>query len=366
MERIVKIRIARGDFTERSVNGRYGLAVMTSPESSGDTSHAQSMRGSAPAVSIILTVINEEEHLRAAIQAALNSDYQGELEIVIAVGPSRDNTRAIADQLAAEDSRVYVIDNPTGKTPDGLNAALQNSHHGIVVRIDGHSEIDAHYISTAVQTINETGAVNVGGIMAAEGITPFQSAVARAMRSPIGVGASRFHTGGEAGPTDTVYLGVFRRSAIDEIGGYDSDFIRAQDWEMNYRLRLNGGTVWFNPKLKVTYRPRSSIRALARQYFEYGRWRRVVSRRHIGTINFRYLAPPVNLVLTFISLAFGLLLHPIFFIPFTCYLAAIFLASLVIGKNWSERVRLPLVLMIMHFSWGFGFISSPRALVPRP
>jgi succinoglycan biosynthesis protein ExoA len=365
MERIVKIRIARGDFTVRSVNGRYGLEVMTSPESSGDTSHASFMRGSAPAVSIILTVINEEAHLRAAIQAALNSDYEGELEIVIAVGPSRDNTRLIADQLSQEDSRVHVIDNPTGKTPDGLNAALRHSRHEIVVRIDGHSEIDSHYIRTAVNTIKDTGAVNVGGIMAAEGITPFQSAVARAMRSPIGVGASRFHTGGEAGPTDTVYLGVFRRSAIEAIGGYDSNFVRAQDWEMNHRLRLNGGTIWFNPELKVTYRPRSSARALARQYFEYGRWRRVVSRRHSGTINFRYLAPPANLVLTLFSVILGILVDPFFLIPFIAYLVSILLSSFVIGKNWSERVRLPVVLIIMHFCWGFGFISSPRALVPR-
>ena len=365
MERIVKIRIARGDFTVRSVNGRYGLEVMTSPESIGDTSHAAFKRGSAPAVSIILTVINEEAHLRAAVQAALNSDYEGELEIVIAVGPSRDNTRLIADQLSQEDSRIHVIDNPTGKTPDGLNAALRYSQHEIVVRIDGHSEIDSQYIRTAVNTMKETGAVNVGGIMAAEGVTAFQSAVARAMRSPIGVGASRFHTGGESGPTDTVYLGVFLRSAIEAIGGYDSNFVRAQDWEMNHRLRLNGGTIWFNPELKVTYRPRSSARALARQYFEYGRWRRVVSRRHSGTINFRYLAPPANLVLTLLSFALGSMVNPIFFIPSVAYFVSILLASLVIGKNWGERVRLPIVLIIMHFCWGFGFISSPRTLVPR-
>ena len=338
---------------------------MTSPESSGDTSHAAFTQGNVPAVSIILTVINEEKHLRAAIQAALNSDYEGELEIVIAVGPSRDNTRLIADQLAQEDSRVHVIDNPTGKTPDGLNSALRHSHHEIVVRIDGHSEIDCHYIRTAVKTIKETGAVNVGGIMAAEGVTPFQSAVARAMRSPIGVGSSRFHTGGEAGSTDTVYLGVFRRSAIEAIGGYDENFIRAQDWEMNYRLRLNGGIIWFNPELRVTYRPRSSARALARQYFEYGRWRRVVSRRHSGTVNFRYLAPPANLILTLLSLTLGIVVNPILLIPFFAYHVTILLSSLVIGKNWSERVRLPVVLIIMHFCWGFGFISSPRSLVPR-
>ena len=332
---------------------------MASPHARGDVSHR------SPSVSIILTVVNEEAHLRTAVQAALNSDYEGELEMVIAVGPSRDKTYDVAHELSLQDPRIKVIDNPTGKTPHGLNAALRATSHEIIVRIDGHSEIESHYVRTAVHILNETGAANVGGLMAAEGITPFQKAVARAMRSPIGVGASRFHTGGEAGETDTVYLGVFRRSALEEIGGYDENFIRAQDWEMNHRLRLRGGVVWFDPRLKVIYRPRSSARSLARQYFDYGRWRRVVSRQHQGTINFRYLAPPINFVICLASLLLGIFFNALFIFPLFVYIGSIFCASLVIGKSWSERLRLPLVLIIMHFCWGFGFISSPKSLLPR-
>ena len=327
----------------------------------GDKSHPTDF----PPVSIILTVLNEESHLRSAIQAALNSDYQGEIEIVIAVGPSKDQTMQIAREIATEDSRVKVIENPSGKTPSGLNAALRNSKHEIVVRIDGHSEIEFDYISKAVATLRRTGAVNVGGVMAAEGMTAFEKAVARAMRSPIGVGAAKFHTGGSEGATDTVYLGVFQRRAIEEIGGYDEEFVRAQDWEMNYRLREKGGVIWFNPDLKVTYRPRSSIRKLAKQYFEYGRWRRMVSRTHKGTVNFRYLAPPINLIINILSLAFGVLVSPFLFIPSATYVLAILFSSLYIGKSWAERIRLPIVLITMHFSWGFGFISSPRNLITR-
>jgi succinoglycan biosynthesis protein ExoA len=361
MERIVKKRIARGDFTEPRVIGRYGLNVMASQNHSGDTSHA----GIFPPVSVILTVMNEEAHLRAAVSAALNSNYAGELEVVIAVGPSHDQTLEIAKELAVQDSRVLVIDNPSGKTPNGLNAALNVSRHEIVVRIDGHSEIESEYINKAVATLEETNAVNVGGIMAAEGISPFQSAVARAMRSPIGVGASRFHVGGKAGPTDTVYLGVFRRSALREINGYDERFVRAQDWEMNHRLRLKGGTIWFNPELKVTYRPRNSIRSLARQYFEYGRWRRAVSRHHKGTINFRYLAPPLNLIINFLSVFLGIFISPIFSLVSALYVIVICIAAMWIGKSFGERLRLPFILITMHFSWGFGFISSPSSLLPR-
>ncbi len=334
---------------------------MTTQFQHGDKSHPTDF----PPVSIILTVLNEESHLRSAIQAALNSDYQGEIEIVIAVGPSKDHTMQIAREIAAQDSRVKVINNPSGKTPSGLNAALQNSNHEIVVRIDGHSEIEVDYISKAIATLRRTGAVNVGGVMAAEGVTNFEKAVARAMRSPIGVGAAKFHTGGDEGATDTVYLGVFRRSAIEAIGGYDEEFVRAQDWEMNFRLRENGGVIWFSPDLKVTYRPRNSIRKLAKQYFEYGRWRRMVSRTHKGTINFRYLAPPINLVINLVSIVLGTLLAPIFLIPSATYVLAILLSSAYIGKSWGERIRLPIVLITMHFSWGFGFISSPRNLIRR-
>jgi glycosyltransferase involved in cell wall biosynthesis len=325
----------------------------------GDKSHP----ADSPPVSIILTVLNEEAHLREAISAALNSDYSGELEVIIAVGPSNDSTWAIAQDIAESDSRVRVIENPTGKTPAGLNAALRNSKHEIVVRIDGHSEIEKNYITTAVQTLQETGAVNVGGVMAAEGVTTFEKSVARAMRSPIGVGGAKFHTGGKAGKTDTVYLGVFKRAALDAVGGYDENFIRAQDWEMNFRLREKGGLIWFNPELKVTYRPRNSIRKLAKQYFEYGRWRRMVIRTHKGTANYRYLAPPVNLLGNLISLLLAVLVSPWFLIPPAGYLVAITLSGLIMGKSWGERIRLPIVLITMHFSWGFGFISSPRNLI---
>jgi len=332
---------------------------MTSPLEQGNTAH----RANYPPVSIILTVINEALHLRAAIKAALSSNYQGELEVILAVGPSTDQTWQIAKELAEQDSRITVLENISGRTPNGLNAALKLAKNQIVVRIDGHSEIDKEYIRKAVETLKETGAVNVGGIMFAQGTTSFEKAVAIAMRSPIGVGSSRFHIGGEAGPTDTVYLGVFQKSALDAVGGYDERFTRAQDWELNYRLRKNSGVVYFDPELKVIYRPRSSLKKLALQYFEYGKWRRAVVRQHSRTINFRYLAPPFNLILQVVSLVLALFVSSLFLIPIISYLGAITLASLIIGKGLAQRIYLPIVLIFMHFCWGFGFITSPRKLI---
>jgi succinoglycan biosynthesis protein ExoA len=316
-----------------------------------------------PSISVILPVLNEETHLEEAVHSILSQDYQGKLEVILAVGPSRDRTLEIAQSISRRDSRVVLVDNPSGRTAAGLNIALNKSQSPVVVRVDGHAHIPNDYLTLIVEILNKTGAVNVGGVMAAVGTTAFERAVAGAMRSPLGVGASRFHTGGEAGIVDTVYLGAFRREALVAIGGFDERFTRAQDWELNFRLRENGGVVYFDPRLHVTYRPRSTVKALAKQYFEYGRWRRVVSRRHSGTINYRYLAPPFALVGFTLSLIAGFFL-PILFIPAAIYLLFVLAASVRIASSIREYFLLLTVIPTMHFAWGAGFISSPKTLVP--
>jgi len=316
----------------------------------------------SPAISVILPVLNEEPHLDESVSAILSQDYQGIFEVILALGPSQDRTNEIANALAARDNRVKLVANPTGKTAAGLNLAIAASQSSVIVRVDGHAKIPNNYLSLAIEILRETGAVNVGGVMAAEGISKFEKAVARAMRSPVGVGASRFHTGGESGEVDTVYLGAFRREAIVTAGGFDERYTRAQDWELNHRLRKNGGKIYFDPRLHVTYRPRPNLIKLAKQYFQYGTWRRVVSRSHSGTINLRYLAPPFALVGTLISLISGLLIHPILYLPAVVYGGFVLLSSLLIAKSVSEYFSLLAIIPTMHFAWGAGFITSTKTL----
>jgi len=316
-------------------------------------------------ISVILPLRNEAEHLQEAVTAILSQDFQGKLEVILAIGPSHDGTEEIAQKLAKKDVRVVIVANPTGRTAAGLNLALKASQYSNIVRVDGHAKIPHNYLTLVLEILTETGAVNVGGVMAAVGQNLFERSVARAMCSPLGVGASRFHTGGAPGSVDTVYLGAFRKEALLAVGGFDERFTRAQDWELNFRLRAAGGVIYFDPRLVVTYRPRSSIHALARQYFEYGRWRRVVSRRHEGTINYRYLAPPFTVLVTFLSLILGTFVSTIFLLPVLVYALFILLASVMIGKSLGEVVSLPLILLTMHFTWGTGFLTSPKSLAPE-
>ncbi|MCG0287495.1 glycosyltransferase family 2 protein [Streptomyces sp. PSAA01] len=320
-----------------------------------------------PAVSVIMPVLNEERHLRNAVRHILEQEYDGEMEVVIALGPSTDRTDEIAAELVAEGPRVHTVPNPTGRTPAALNAAIKASRHPVVVRVDGHGMLSPNYIATAVRLLEETGAQNVGGIMHAEGENDWEKAVAAAMTSKIGVGNAAFHTGGEAAPAETVYLGVFRREALEQQGGYNEEFIRAQDWELNFRIREAGGLIWFSPELKVSYRPRPSVRALAKQYKDYGRWRHVVARFHQGSINLRYLAPPTAVVAIAAGLVAGAAVTPWALVVPGGYLAAIVAGSIPAGKGLpvAARLRVPVALATMHMSWGWGFLTSPRALAKR-
>ncbi len=331
-----------------------------------------------PPVSVVMPVRNEERHLAESVRHVLGQDYPGELELVLAVGPSADRTEELARELASAHPRVTVVANPSGKIPAGLNAAVRAARHRVIARVDGHALLPPGYLTTAVTALIETGAADVGGVMAAEGVTTFARAVAWGMTSRAGVGSAAFHTGGGAGPADSVYLGVYRREAIEQAGGYDEGMLRAEDWDLNYRIRTQGGQVWFTPALRVTYRPRASVRALGSQYFHYGRWRRVVMREHPETASFRYLAPPAAAGQVALGLAAGVAglagiaagapagvrwLVAGFVIPVT-YLAGITAVGTALARRVPAgvRIRVPLVLGVMHMCWGTGFLTSPRRL----
>ena len=302
--------------------------------------------------------LNAATTVAAAVAAALDQDYPGEVEIVIAHGPSTDSTSAVLAPLAA-DPRVKVVANPSGGTAAGLNAAIAAARGSVIARCDAQSRFPRHYLRRAVEILAETGADNVGGTQAAAGTTFLSRAVAIAQTTFLGVGDARYRTGGKAGPMDTVYLGVFRRAALERVGGFDERQVRNQDYELNWRLRATGGTVYFHPDLAVAYTPRSRLGSLWRQYFQYGVWKRVMLRKHPRSLRWRQVAPLAlvagllwSLVMLFTPWPWAAVIVP------GAYLAAL------LGTTFFEGVRrrdpaasaLPLVLPTMHLAWGLGFL----------
>ncbi|GAB3174570.1 glycosyltransferase family 2 protein [Myceligenerans halotolerans] len=329
-----------------------------------------------PDVAVVACVRDEELNLENAVRSALGQDYSGKLDVVLAVGPSHDRTREIADKLAAEHPQVHVVDNPTGSRSIGLNLAFAAAppDREIIVRVDGHTAFEPDYVRRGVAALLKAGAVGVGGLMSPSGQTPTQRAVARAMSHPVGLGQASFHVGGEAGPAETVYLGIFRRSAVDEVGGYDPTIFRAEDWELCLRLRRAGGLLWFEPSLVVTYWPRRTFGAVAKQFWRTGMWRREVVRREPTTASARYLAPPAALLALGVSvptIVAGLLLGSAWVLLAGLVAPVTYAAVVLAGTAHAARRRprlplrsallLPPVVVTMHMAWGAGFLRGLTA-----
>jgi succinoglycan biosynthesis protein ExoA len=298
---------------------------------------------------VIVAAAAAERSLPDALAAIHGQDYPGEIEVVVAAADA-------ATARAAQEQAVVVIDNPSGHTPVGLNLAAKASSGEVLARVDAHSVIPPDYIRRIVETLHSSDADNVGGMQVPTGTTFMGKAIAAAMSSRFGAGDAKYRIGGEPGPADTVYLGAFRRTVLDRIGGYDERFLRNQDYELNHRIRMSGGTVWFDPEIEVAYRPRSSLTELARQYYQYGRWKRFFARSHDWSLRPRQWAPPLVVLAIVASLIGSIWSGWLLLVPglYLVEMVAVGLASL--PRVGAPALVMPVALAVMHISWGLGFL----------
>lgn len=333
--------------------------------------HDDATHAPTDGVSFVMPVLNERDYLEHAVRSVLSQDLGVPVELILALGPSTDGTTALAERLAAEDDRIRLVDNPAAHIPVGLNAAIRAGRYSTIIRVDAHSELSPGYAARAMQTLDRTGAANVGGVMHAEGRAPFQSAVARLYNSPVGLGGGAYHGGGDEGEAESAYLGVMRRAVLDEVGLFDETIRRGEDWELNLRIRRAGHTVWFDPTLSVTYWPRESWVRLARQFRATGAWRGELVRRYGRRNGIRYFAPPALVLLTVVAVVIGILqlvgvlsgtpslLASIVYLPLLAYALLVGAVALAPGAGGvRQRLWTLIVLPTMHLSWGVGFLGG--------
>jgi len=319
-----------------------------------------------------MPVYNETAYIDDAIDSVLSQQYGGEQELVLALGPSTDGTSARVEQRAAQDERIRIVRNPEMTIPVGLNRAILAAHHEVIVRVDAHTELAPDYTATAVATLERTGAASVGGLMVAQGRSRFQRAVARAYNSRLGLGGGAYHGSAVEGPAESAYLGIMRRPALVSVGLYDEGLKRAEDWELNFRLRQAGHVVWLDPALRVTYWPRDTWVKLARQFRATGIWRGELVRRHGGRHPLRYFAPPALVVVAAVSLVVlllqttgavsgwpALVLGLVHLGPISYLLLLLALLGVPSsGRSFADRAVFSLVISTMHASWGAGFLRG--------
>lgn len=349
-----------------------GSARVLSDVKTVDSSGAEGHATLPLLVSVMAPMLDEAEHVDVLVADLAAQDYGGETEFLFADGGSRDGSVDLLQAAAARSGlRVTVLHNPAGMVSSALNICVEAAHGDPIVRIDCHSRYPADYLRRCVLASTETRADNVGGVFVPTGWTPAERAVACAMTSAFGGVHWTRHGNAERVDVDTVPYGTFRAEVFRRVGRFDESLVRNQDDEFNLRLRLAGGRVVQDSSIRILYRPRSSLRAVFRQYFEYGLWKPAVMRKHRRATSLRSLAP-VGLVGTLVT--FGALA------PWSAWalralvveLAVYSSAALVFGavavsrsdESWRLLPRVVGSFGAFHLGHGLGFVVGLARELP--
>lgn len=320
-------------------------------------------------VSVIVPCYNEEKNIGFLLEALDKQTYSKELfEIIIIDGQSIDDTLEVinTEKERYPELSVKVIPNPQKNIPSALNIGIRNSSGEIIIRMDAHSIPDSDYIKICVENLNNDLGANVGGrwIIIPGSKSKMGKCISLAAAHPFGVGDAKYRYSTEAGYVDTVPYGAFYRTLIDEIGFFNEKLLANEDYEFNVRIRNSGKKIYFDPRIQTQYVARNSIKSLAKQYWNYGYWKFRMLRIYPDTLRWRQAIPPI-FVTGIILMIFAAIFFPIVWIPLGSIILLYFII-LILGTFSVTNLNtdgyclfgIPLAIVVMHFSWGFGFLYS--------
>lgn len=320
---------------------------------------------------IVIPCLNEAPIIADVIARILGDDGLTGSLVVVADGGSTDGCLEIVRRLAAADDRIRLLPNPKRLQGAGVNLAALGAEPGTtwLVRVDAHAEYPPNYVTTLIAEARCKDATSVVVGMDTQGTGFFQRAVAAAQNSRLGAGGSAHRNGGAAAWVDHGHHALFSLAAFHAVGGYDESFSHNEDAELDIRLVGKGGRIWLTDKAQIVYHPRSSPRALWRQYFNYGKGRARTVLKHRTRLRLRQAAPlavaPAIILAAAAPWAWPLALPAISWAG----LSLTFGLALGLGRRDAATALSGLPAMIMHLAWSAGFwvaLLRARLTAARP
>lgn len=326
-------------------------------------------------VSVLVPIRDEQALLASTARTILDQRFDGSIELLMIEGCSRDGTRMTLEQLASEDERIKVLDNPDGDLATALRIGLRAARGEFVAKMDAHTYFPPTYLQTGVGRLRR-GDVNwVSGPPIPHGVDRCSRAVALALGTRLGIGGSgKWLASSEEKQLDTgVFSGIWRRAVLERLGGWQAGWPVNEDSELASRYLAAGEQILGLRSMGARYVPRNSLRGLARQYWRYGFYRTKTANRYPDSMRRSHLAPPLLLLALLIAPLLGPRGRRLASAALAAYVAAqaIAIASVRSEAEDGELSLLPLVYATMHASFGVGWLAGclrfgfPAAAVRR-
>lgn len=336
------------------------MATTSPPAAGAAAATTPAPAGGEVDVSVLVPIRDEERHIAAAAASMRAQRFPGSVEFLLIDGRSRDGTRAIVEDLARRDPRIRVLDNPAGTTPHALNIGLRHARGEFVARMDAHTKYPPDYLAVGVARLRAGDVASVSGPQIAEGVDAGSQRTALALRTPLGVGQATFRRPASAEfEVDSGFTGLWRRSTLETLGGWDERWVIDQDFELAARIRADGGRIVCVPALTASYIPRSTLHDVARQYFRYGLYRVRTCRTHPDSMRPSHLLPPGLVLTTAAAATAPRAVRRAAWGGLAAYGGALAgTAARAARRDGREAAGVPAVLATMHLAYGSGFLAG--------
>jgi len=307
-------------------------------------------------------MLDERLYIGECLDGFAQQTYpQDLLDVIVVDGRSVDGSRELVQVRAEESAWLRIIDNPKRRIPAACNLGLEAAKGDVVCFFSSHGVPSPTFVEQSVRVLQESSATGVGGRYMHEGLDPVSRAVGLAMASAFGM-ASPHRYAQFRQHVDTISHPVYRREAVVDAGGFNEQMERNEDYELNWRLRRDGGTLVFDPSILSTYRPRASLVRLARQFWWYGRWKARVARQHPRSLRARHIVPPVAAAFTWSAPALVMTRRGRALVAVIGSVYGVLLAAAVLQaqprRAGADPVSLAAAFPVMHLAWGSGFLAG--------
>jgi glycosyltransferase involved in cell wall biosynthesis len=235
-----------------------------------------------PAISVIITTYNRAHLLPTALDALLAQQLDVPYEVIVVDNNSTDGTKEVIHSRLQRASHLrYAFEGRQG-IPFARNTGILTATAPILAFTDDDVEVGPEWVATIKRVFDENPDVDmIGGRVrprwpagnlpswiTARQLGPFalgergdaQVRVSAANAAPCLVGANF----------------AFRRSVVERVGLFDTDYIRSQDRELQLRLWRAGGVGLYVPEMAIAVEVPPE--RLTKTYFRY--WYTTYGRYH--------------------------------------------------------------------------------------
>ena len=300
-------------------------------------------------VSIAITTYNEGEYHDFILSDIARQEIGDlKIEILLLEAGKYDEARA-KQHLGRLSERLIFIQAPGLSRTASLNQLFEMAKGNLIVRLDARSHIDKHYFQKIYALSRDSGAENVGGVMAPIGRTSDQQLIAEIMRHPLSLGGGKSRNIAYRGYADSVYLGAFNKKKCRIDGKWFDDIHPkiSEDSDLNFRLRKNGGKIFADSSIVVEHFPREDLKRIFKLCFNCGVGRGLFIIKHRVISAYRQLAPPIA-ALAFATLTiagfFNILFYYAAVASLCVYLVLVIYAAVSLKKIWLKLAKRSMVL----------------------